>query len=215
MAPVTLHQFAAAGNISRLRDLLRHLPVDVMDEDSLRPALSYACEEGHVDAAIFLLDHGAEVDFQSDHDGSTALSWACYKGHLDLVRLLLQRGADPSVRDEEGATALVDAVAGGDDKAHQDIVRILLSRPNVDVNATDELGRTALHSAFYFGRVQISILLLVELGAIHDVRDAHGQTPRQLAEDEMAKRKKSRMKCIRLYEVSGCSLIGEGGMEKA
>ena len=47
----------------------------------------------HIDAAIMLLDAGADVNY-SDLDGYTPLIEAAHGGHLEMLRLLLRRGAD-------------------------------------------------------------------------------------------------------------------------
>lgn len=59
-------------------------------------------------------------------------------------------------RDDEGATILVDAAAGGDSPAFQDIARTLLRRCGIDANDMDGLQRTALHSAAHFGSYNVS-----------------------------------------------------------
>ena len=46
----------------------------------------------HIDAAIMLLDAGADVN-HSDLDGYTPLIEAAHGGHLEMLRLLLRRGA--------------------------------------------------------------------------------------------------------------------------
>jgi len=45
-------------------------------------------------------------------DGVTSLHVAALGGHLDVVKLLLAKGADPRVKDDEDATALLNAVSG-------------------------------------------------------------------------------------------------------
>ena len=63
-----------------------------------------------------LLEAGAEVNARSSFGGYTALMWASYSYEADprIVELLLEKGADPSVKGEDGLTALDLALRRGD-----------------------------------------------------------------------------------------------------
>lgn len=56
--------------------------------------LHFAAWEGRVDAARWLIDHGADIERHSGkiHE-NTSMGWAIISGHLEIVRLLLERGA--------------------------------------------------------------------------------------------------------------------------
>ena len=73
-------------------------------------ALIHATREGHVEAAMALLDGGADIDQLSEGDHSSPLLIAVINGHLDLAMLLLDRGADPNLASEAGATPLFAAL---------------------------------------------------------------------------------------------------------
>ena len=82
-----------------LRLLLDHgVAADARRVSYYRTALFAAADgyglEGrcHIDAAIMLLDAGADVN-HSDLDGYTPLIEAAHGGHLEMLRLLLRRGA--------------------------------------------------------------------------------------------------------------------------
>ena len=60
-------------------------------------ALLYAVRDGQMDAAMALLDGGANIDQVSGGDGSSPLLAAAMNGHFDLVLRLLERGADPNL----------------------------------------------------------------------------------------------------------------------
>lgn len=67
--------------------------------------LHYACTNGHLQVAEFLLDKGAQVNALSDSD-TTPLMMAVRTGNIQLVRLLLDRGADLQIRNHQGFSAI-------------------------------------------------------------------------------------------------------------
>jgi ankyrin repeat protein len=67
--------------------------------------LHYACTNGHLEIALFLLDKGAVVDAPSPNE-TTPLMMAIRAGNIQLVRLLLDRGADIRIRNQQGYSAI-------------------------------------------------------------------------------------------------------------
>ena len=67
--------------------------------------LHYACTEGHLAVADYLLSKGAIVDALSESD-TTPLMMAVRSGNIRLVRLLLDRGADLQIRNHQGFSAI-------------------------------------------------------------------------------------------------------------
>jgi ankyrin repeat protein len=64
-------------------------------------ALVYACMHGHLEAATFLLERGAQLNVIPggfDYSG-TALHYAAFNGHRAMVDFLLERGADVNMKD--------------------------------------------------------------------------------------------------------------------
>ncbi len=61
---------------------------------------------GAREAAVLLLDAGADVNHAEAESGQTALMWAAAAGHADIVDLLLQRGADLHTRTRPGVATL-------------------------------------------------------------------------------------------------------------
>ena len=86
-----LERFAAEG-----------ASLDDPEPDSSTTPLAWAALQGHVAAAEWLLDNGAEVNALNG-DGSTALHSAAFMGQAEIVRLMLERGADPNARHPNGA----------------------------------------------------------------------------------------------------------------
>jgi ankyrin repeat protein len=73
-------------------------------------ALLLAAREGHTDAALTLVEGGADVNRTSAADGSSALLIASINGHFDLAMHLLGLGADPTLASAAGATPLYGAL---------------------------------------------------------------------------------------------------------
>ena len=69
-------------------------------------ALHYAMRDGYADAAMALLDAGADVNRRSAGDHSTPLVVATLNGQYDLAMTLLKRGADPNLPGDDGVTPL-------------------------------------------------------------------------------------------------------------
>src|SRR5690349_16519171 len=73
-----------------------------------RPELVRAIERGDRDAAVALLNSGANVR-DKDPDGTTALHWAAHLGDADLTRKLIRAGADVRAVNDYGSTPLSSA----------------------------------------------------------------------------------------------------------
>jgi hypothetical protein len=67
--------------------------------------LHYACTNGHLNIAEFLLDKGAAVDAPSPN-GTTPIMMAIRAGNIQLVKLLLDRGADIRIRNQQDYSAI-------------------------------------------------------------------------------------------------------------
>ena len=80
----------------------------------------------------------------------------CRFNGLSTVDALLHGGADPSIKDKKGSTPLHFAARRGNDE----IVKVLLEHPKVNVDARDSYGKTALHMACSEGQSSVCQLLL-------------------------------------------------------
>ncbi len=73
-------------------------------------ALLLAAREGYTDAALALIEGGADINRVSAADGTSALLIASINGHFDLALRLLELGADPTLASDAGATPLYGAL---------------------------------------------------------------------------------------------------------
>jgi ankyrin repeat protein len=71
-----------------------------------RSPLLHAVREGHQEAALALLDGGADIDQASAGDKTTPLLMAAVNGQFDLAMVLLERGANPNLVSDAGTGPL-------------------------------------------------------------------------------------------------------------
>lgn len=69
-------------------------------------ALHHAAREGAIEAAMALLDGGADIDFVTESDNTSPLTMAVINGRFDLAMKLLDRGADPNLATVDGVAPL-------------------------------------------------------------------------------------------------------------
>lgn len=129
---------AMSGSIPVVRALLDH-GADVSATGSNGwDALMVASAKGHGDAVQMLLDHGADVN-SADVYRWTPLHRAAYENRVSVVGILIrQEGVEIDFQDDQGATALHHAAAGG----YREIVDMLLVAGS-DPARRDLSGRTA------------------------------------------------------------------------
>jgi len=68
--------------------------------------LLHAARQGHRDAAMALIDAGANINQASLGDHTTPLLMATINGQFDLAMELIERGADPNIASDAGTTPL-------------------------------------------------------------------------------------------------------------
>jgi ankyrin repeat protein len=138
--------------------------------------LMAAAYSGDLDAATWLVEHGADVNARSEA-GCAALNGAAVSGNAAIVKLLLDRGADPNVRYQEPdsigdfQTPLMNAAWHG----HVECLKLLLER-GADVNIQGgPFGRSPLLCAATTGSEE-TVRLLVAKGANVHAQDWKGDT---------------------------------------
>ena len=76
--------------------------------------MSESIQDGRLDVAKFLLEHGADPDTKNG-DGWTPLHWASRSGSVKGTQLMLEHGANIHARNKEGRTPLHEILDGLDD----------------------------------------------------------------------------------------------------
>ncbi|GFR42799.1 hypothetical protein Agub_g3766 [Astrephomene gubernaculifera] len=218
------HLAARAGNMEMLEMLGQHgkkgsatrkpipgepPPYSAKSKKGQTP-LMLACEEGHIEAAESLLNHGADV-LDIDTYGNTCVHYAAYKGHTKVLEMLLSQ-PDASghgdkakrytdLRNEAGLMPLHFAVWAG----HRHTAAALVEA-KCRLNATshsDSLGlvtcnagSTALHLAAMRGSLEMATFLLETWATMNaqpqrkkevkdprSLTDHYGFTPLQIAQN--------------------------------
>ncbi|KAF1772521.1 Ankyrin repeat-containing domain [Phytophthora cactorum] len=135
-------------------------------------AMCWAASEGNLEVMRRLREeHGADVN-AADYDKRTPLHIAVSDEQLEMVDYLLQCGANAEALDRWGRSPI--DCAGNTEK----VKRSWLS--GMEVNVTDELGRTSLHVAVENGQLGV-IELLLSAGVNTNVVDSEGRSPISIA----------------------------------
>uniref|UniRef100_A0A8C5KK06 Ribonuclease L (2', 5'-oligoisoadenylate synthetase-dependent) n=1 Tax=Jaculus jaculus TaxID=51337 RepID=A0A8C5KK06_JACJA len=174
-----LHNAVQRGRVDIAELLLRHgADPHARKKNGATPFIT-AAVHGHVRLLQLFLSAGADVN-ERDANGFTAFMEAAGHGHADALRFLYEHGADVNLRREAraelrrlgkgGATALMDAAEQG----HVDVVRTLLDDMRAEVNARDNMGRSALVHALLRLRLPEVVRLLCEEGASTECGDLVG-----------------------------------------
>lgn len=158
-------------------------------------SLILASHTGDEEMVRWLLDEEADIHYR-EHDwirlttpegpqyfqsiGNSPMHIAISRGHAEVLRLLLDhwmrtQGADG--RDPYGVTALMLAVAGGD----EDMATTLIEN-GTPVNAQTDVGTTALMYAAACGQASM-VQFLLDRGADASGENAHGWTALTLAQE--------------------------------
>ncbi|MHC9544090.1 MAG: ankyrin repeat domain-containing protein [Vulcanimicrobiota bacterium] len=170
-----------------------------------------AAREGKREMVEELLSRGADIEAE-DKSGWTALCTAVSRGYRELADILTEKGARRTEAME--AAEFFAAVKGGDvstveslieknpalvysknisgeaplhvaaQEGHDAMVTFLVSR-SADVNAGDDRGRTALHSAALSRQLK-AVEELIAVGADANIKDRDGEKPSTYNSKEIA-----------------------------
>ena len=159
-------------------------------------ALMTVARTNHVDAALVLLKHRANVNAREQWRGQTALMWAAAQGQPEMVRLLIKHRADvnarsdirawarkvtaeprPQNRPSGGFTALLLAAREGCAACAEALVK---GKADIDLGDPDNIS--PLNMALLNGRFDTAAYL-IEAGANVNKWDTWGRAPLYSAVD--------------------------------
>ena len=120
-----LHVAARKGHNEVVLELLKNGASDVNTKSNKgHTALHWAAGEGHNEVIISLLKDGASDVNIKDDRGNTALHWAAEVGKYEVVKTLLKYGADTGIKNNDGNTAMKEALKHD----HDDIFDLLFEK---------------------------------------------------------------------------------------
>lgn len=152
-------RIAARLGLDEIILLLLRAGAKVNQTDSMgRTTLHVASRHSFIRTYTNLPDNGSSVNLVDD-SGRLPAHHAADIGHDKLLRLLLEKGSDTLMADINGKTMLLLAA----EKGHEEVVAMLLNpeQVDIDVDAIDSLGRTALHYTVVSGNSNIVSRLLI------------------------------------------------------
>lgn len=170
-----LHIATFSENIEAI-NFISKLPnanINVMAYETKLTPLSFAADEGKLQALKCLIAKGADLNLKN-RDGFTALMLAVRNDHVECVEELLKHeNCDVNAVNNKGFNAFMIGIE------NIELVRILIDKTDL-IHETNE-GLTALHYACYAGLLEVVQLILAK--NVVDVNKPHrnGLTPVQLA----------------------------------
>jgi ankyrin repeat protein len=158
---------ASASPLAGLADAVASVVASAAPRD-LNKELIDAARNGNIDKVKELLDAGANVNYQ-DERKLTPIMYGIASEHLNIVKELIARGADITVADDNGATPLHLAAYSDEIEILKRIIDTHLAESD-DLNAQDNRGDTALHTAAAGGYAN-AVILLLNNGASSTIRN--------------------------------------------
>jgi len=173
--------FAACteGDVAKAKELLKKETKETIDQVDFYgyTALHAACEAGHADLIVPLLEAGADINRATYDATFTSLHHALAKRKWDCAKILIDKGADVNLLNEGGVfgSSLHYAIYQGE----EEFVKLIVAKGG-DVNLISGQGYTPIHMAVI--NDQLAILdVLIKSGADVNIKDEDSLTPLHMA----------------------------------
>ncbi|XP_072385791.1 palmitoyltransferase Hip14 isoform X2 [Diabrotica undecimpunctata] len=179
---VTLLHWASINNRKEIMSLFidKGAEVDAIGGELQATPLHWATRQGHLDAAVLLMNAGADPTLR-DAEGCSCIHLAAQFGHTALVAYFVARGVSPDLVDRVGMTPLMWAVWK---ICSLDPTRLLLTL-GASTNLTDQQGNTALHWAILArNTTAISTLILQGHASLYTPNN-RGETPLSMLQSQV------------------------------
>jgi ankyrin repeat protein len=182
---ISLSEAISRGDIADVRRRLNEgIPVNSTLMHVYPPVtlLMYAAGSRQPSIVKLLLQRGADINKQTDDEGSTALMFAVISNNSDVFQELLRAGPDLSLENRHGWNVLFKVIRDPL-STYPELLDMLLA-PDIDLNINARNrhgGLTALHVAVLYHNLR-AIIKLRQRGIDLDIRDDEGKTAKDLAE---------------------------------
>ncbi|RYP43713.1 hypothetical protein DL768_009760 [Monosporascus sp. mg162] len=158
--PLVICSAAATGDLAKVKAcLLAGIPIDTATKNTGGETPLYlAARNGHIHICQYLLERGADVNFQGSRGHKrTALHAAALADDVELTHLLLsQPKATPQLRDNQRVTAAGTAAKNGCNNA----LSAFISRGLASQSCHDAANNTCLSIAMVSGHLNTAELLI-------------------------------------------------------
>lgn len=165
-----------ANDASRIKEIIQRKKIDINQQTEEADApLLLACALNKADAALALIEAGANIDISS-HNGNTPLHLACYNDNQTLTSALVKKNAKLNCKNNAKLTPLYIACCAKQSTA----CALTLIEHGADIETKDEKGHTPLYAGCYLNNTKL-VEALLKKGADMYAYSKNGFCPLHLA----------------------------------
>jgi ankyrin repeat protein len=166
-----LHTVCENGHTNMIKKILTYdKDVNIKTEEGCTP-LYLACNAGHHDTVLMLLEECKAKINSADKKGKTPLFIACEKNRETIVHLLLAKGASVDKTDQHGSTALHISCSLGFENISENLLQ-----KGASINKKDSNGNTPLYEACRGGHQNVIYILINHKVDVNNANNS-GSTP--------------------------------------